>query len=352
MQLRSLYLHNFRCHKDAFFEFLPGINTICGPNAKGKTSILEAIHLLITGRSFRTSQLSDLIGIGSEGFFIEAVFIKYGIEQTLRFSFNGKEKSLLHNSTPCSSIASLLGLLQGVVITPDDASLVKGSPNIRRSFLDVQIAQTDPLYVHHLGRFNRAMKQRNTLLRAKSQVTITSWEHEMSNSAAYIVQQRQKAIHDLHKYSRSLHKALSGETEELELVYKTGSGAITEVPILKQFYLEQFHKLRQREMLLGSTLSGPHKDDLTIAIGQKEVRYFASEGQQRSCVAALRLGEWERLKALANESPLMLIDDVGISLDHIRRDKLLSHVQHLGQVFLTATQAFHLPEQHIIELNN
>lgn len=352
MYLKSIYLNNFRCHKESFFEFCPGINTIYGPNARGKTTVLEAIHLLITGRSFRTSQISDLIGIGAPGFYLEANFIKHGIEQQIKFSCNGKEKSIYHNSTPCTSIASLLGLLQGVVITPDDASLVKGSPNIRRHFLDLQIAQTDPLYVHHLGRYNRAMRQRNTLLRAKSGTTINSWEHEMANSAAYLVQQRQKAIHELQNSSRGLHKALSGETEELELIYKTGltSSAGMELPLLKQFYMDQYHKLRYREMLLGSTLTGPHKDDLTISIGQKEVRFFASEGQQRSCVAALRLAEWERLNMLANEPPLMLIDDVGVSLDSIRRDRLLNQVQYLGQVFLTATQELILPESSTKEV--
>lgn len=337
MFLRTLYLHNFRCYQEAFFEFCPGINTICGANAQGKTSLLEAIYLLIAGKSFRTSQVSDLTRLGTNNFFIEASFVKHGIEQQLRISCNGKERKIFHNHNLCPS-SSLLGLLRGVVITPDDAALVKGSPLVRRHFLDLQIAQIDPLYVHHLGRYNRALRQRNALLRAKSHATLDSWEFEMATSAAYLTMQRSLAVQDLEKSGRRLHKILSGEGEEMQLVYKNGAPLNAGLTVLRTHFLEQFQKLRYREMILGATLSGPQKDDLTVAIAEKEVRFFASEGQQRSCVAALRFAEWERLNELGSEAPLMLIDDVGVSLDSSRKDKLLTHIQSLGQVFLTATQ--------------
>lgn len=341
MYLHSIYLHNFRCHKEIYLEFSPGINAICGANAKGKTSILEAIHLLITGRSFRSTQLTDLIHMGTSSFYVEATFIKHGIEQQLKFSYNGQERSILHNSTLCPSTSGLLGILQGVLIAPDDAALVKGSPLVRRHFLDLQIAQVDPLYVHHLGRYNRAMKQRNTLLRAKNPVTLDSWEHEMANSASYLILQRHKAVGDLLSSGQKLHKVISGESEDLTLSYKTSSSTLMDQDALRQYYVEHYRKLRPREMILGYTLSGPHKDDLAIAIGDKDVRYFASEGQQRSCVGALRCAEWERLHFLSKEKPMMLIDDVGVSLDETRRDRLLNYVQQLGQVFLTTTDTSH-----------
>lgn len=338
MLLRTLYLHNFRAYKENFFEFAPGINTIYGANAQGKTTILEAIYLLITGSSFRTSQISDLIRMGEFFFYIEASFVKQGIEQKLRFSWDGKERKIVYNNTNLSSTSNLLGLLQGVVITPDEISLIKGAPLTRRLFLDLQLAQADALYVHHLTRYNRAMRQRNSLLRSKNLVTIESWEYEMANSAAYVVQERLRALSALQMSSKLLHRDLSGEEFDLNLIYKSGSAHLEQLSALRQYYLDSYQKLRYREMDLGYTLSGPHKDDFLIAIGDKDARFFASEGQQRSCVTALRLAEWTRLYGLCNEKPLMLIDDIGTSLDDGRKARLFAHLPNLGQIFITSTQ--------------
>jgi DNA replication and repair protein RecF len=338
MFLRSLYLRNFRIYKEALFEFSPHLNVICGANALGKTTILEAIYYLISGHSFRTSQNFDLIRQGAEGFFIEAFFIKRGVEQRLKVLFDGKERKIIYNNTCCPSTSSLLGLIQGVLITPEDVALVKGEPQIRRLFLDLQIAQTDPLYVHHLTRYNRAMRQRNYLLKARSIAAIESWEHEMANAAAYVSQQRFSSISHLQISSQHLHNRLSGEINNFELHYKSGAPRDGGPDVLKYYHREQYHKHRKREMELGITLHGPHKDDLLIAIGSKSVRYFASQGQQRGCVAVLKLAEWMRLHELSETKPLMLIDDVGLSLDQERKSKLFAYVGGMGQVFLTATE--------------
>jgi DNA replication and repair protein RecF len=344
MHLRALYLHNFRIHEEATYEFSPKINIIWGGNARGKTTILEAIYLLMTGRSFRTGQLSDMIRHGTSGFYIEATFVKHGIEQTLRVGCTGKERKISYNNTKCSSFLDLIGLLQGTIIHPDDAAVVKGAPEGRRHLLDVQIAQSNPLYVHHFTRYHLAMRQRNHLLRAKTMSTIESWEHEMANSASYIVQQRMLTVEDLQKKGQHLHSFICGDNDTFELMYKTSSafrGMIAvdvDVTQLRTYYMEQYRKQRKREMELGITLTGPHKDDIFIGINKNEARFFASEGQQRSCMAALRLAEWEGLKALSYDAPVMLIDDIGMSLDHSRRVRLFTHIPSLEQVFLTATE--------------
>lgn len=336
--LRKLYLKCFRRHEEAVFQFSPTINTLIGPNAFGKTTVLEAIHLLMNGRSFRTQQASDLITYGKNYFFVEANFIKQGIEQSLKVSYDGSDRKIIYNSTVLSSAANLLGLLQGVVVTPDHASLIKGSPLIRRHFLDLQIAQVDPLYVHHLTRYTRAMRQRNVLLKSKELATINTWEQEMSNAAAYITIHRKAAVADLQKLGHELHQMLTEDANSLTLEYKNGCAHLNDMQKLTEHYLQQWNKMRHREKEMGMTLYGPHRDDIIVKIGDREVRLFASEGQQRSCVMALRLAEWQRLKLLSQEVPLMLIDDVGISLDNFRRQKLLAHLKTLGQVFLTSTE--------------
>jgi DNA replication and repair protein RecF len=352
LYLKALYLHNFRLYEDAHFSFSPKVNVVRGPNARGKTSLLEAIYFLMTGRSFRTSQAKDMVRHGTNHFFLEASFVKHSVEQRLRIYYSANEKRVTYNSTTSPSLGSLLGILQGVVIHPDDTDIVKGAPMARRQLLDIQLAQTDPLYIHHLTRYDRAMRQRNLLLRAKTPHTIDSWEYQMSNSAAYLVQQRAKAVDRLRLQGSDHYSKICGGIETLNLSYKahgTGSHALNDVEALKGLFRDQLRRHRPREMELGATLTGPHKDDILISLGANEARAFASEGQQRSCVVALRLAEWSRLKETAHELPLMLIDDLGMSLDSGRRRHLLSHFGHLEQVFVSTTEESRLvDEEHSI----
>lgn len=311
---------------------------IWGENAIGKTTILEAIHFLITGRSFRTQHTSELIKAGASFFFIEARFVKHGIDQSLKVSYDGKDRRIFHNSTPLPSSTNLLGILQGVLITPDDSALVKGAPLTRRHYLDLQIAQGDPLYVHYITRYNQAMRQRNVLLKNKNVAGIEMWENEMATASAYVTHQRRQTVVDLNSLAKSLHRELVGEEESFNLEYKTAAPDSADLNGLKNYHQELFKRHRKREMELGITLNGPHKDDLYLYLNGLEARHFASEGQQRSAVSTLRLAEWFRLKAVSDEAPLMLIDDLGISLDLNRKTKLLDYLKELSQVFLTFTK--------------
>lgn len=339
MYLRSLYLQQFRNYREAYFEFSPSLNLIYGQNAQGKTSLLEAIHYLMLGRSFRPGLQQDLIHIGYNSFYLESIFCKHAIDQKLRLYVEGKERKIMYNSTVLSHVSNLLGIIQGVVMTPDDVNLVKGSPSIRRQFLDIQLAQVDPLYVHYLARYVKAMRHRNQLLKQKKIASIESWEHEMAQAATYIVQQRRRNLQSLQIYCQDFYSYLTGEKENLTLEYISVASACQNEAEIKAFYLQQFHKNRNREMLLGYTLVGPHKDDIWIGIGGRDARFFASEGQQRSCVAALHMGEWQCLKHIAEDIPLFMIDDVSMSLDEKRCSRLLDQLASLGQVFLTTTDA-------------
>lgn len=353
MRLIALYLRNFRNYGEASVVFSPKINYIHGGNAQGKTNLLEAIYLLITGRSFRTHYLADLIKFGAPSFFLEAYFEKNGIEQTLKLSFDGEGRKIWHNATPIPSLSSLLGILQGVVLSPEDRELVRGGPSARRQFLDLQIAQASPLYLHHLARYGRAMKQRHVLLKANRHETIDVWEEQMANSAAYLTLERKEAVKELESYGKPLQSALSGGKDELTLGYKS-SATKTESTLLKNYFLSQMQKNRPRERETGFTLIGPHRDDIEILLHEKEARYFASEGQKRCCTASLRLAEWSRLKGMVGEPPLMCIDDATISLDQYREHNLYTQLGELGQVFLTAPHLeAHLPlETRLIEVEN
>lgn len=351
MHLHKIKLVQFRVYASATFDFSPGVNLIVGPNAQGKTSILEAIYLLIAAKSFRTHRPSEMIAFGSSGFFVEGAFDREGVDQTLRLYTNGKERGGVYNSTKIPHWNAVIGLLNGAVLNPDDANLIKGPPQLRRQYFDLLIAQADPLYTHHLTRYHRALDQRNALLRRMQTKTIETWETEMAYSAAYLMKKRFEAVVSVGKLLGDIHHQLSGETEEIGLDYKGclkengGMGGND----LAMAYIEELRRLRPKELEMGFTLIGPHKDDIEILIDGKDVRSYGSEGQQRTCVGSLKLAEWSFLKNVTGEMPLMLIDDLGISLDCTRQHRLLEYVSQLGQVFLTSTQMVDLPvKSHVI----
>lgn len=345
MQLEKLYLQNFRCYEDVEFTFAPGVNVFCGANAQGKSTILEALYLLMSGRSFRSSTLRPLVRTGSKGFSVEAYYSKYQVAQVLKFSFlcqgesQGGERTIIHNKTHYyPSSTNLLGLLQGVLMDLDDIAIVKGVPASRRELLDNQLLQVDPLYVHHLIRYQKALRQRNALLRSKSVAAMDSWEQILAQSGAYLILQRRRLLIDLETRGQELYNMMSGQTRKLQLRYISKSILSDSLKEMQEFFLKQFLEQRQRDLYLGYTSVGPHRDDMTILIGEQDSRSNASEGEQRSCVASLRLAEWQRLGAEAHAPPLMLIDDFGVSLDENRKERLLNYLCGLGQVFLTTTQ--------------
>jgi DNA replication and repair protein RecF len=336
MTIKKIYLRDFRNYAEAMVDFSPGINVLVGENAQGKTNLLEAIGLLMTGRSFRTQHLSELIRFGTSSFYIEALFEKNGVEQTLKFSFNGNERKIIHNATSLPCLSTLLGLLMGVILSPEDRSLVKGGPHTRRHFLDLLLAQATPLYLHHLSRYLKALKQRNVLLRRHLVDAIYPWEEHMALSATFLTRMRSQTIEELERLSETE----TFSTERLNLNYR--SSAMTAVGLDEQalhaYYLKQFEKNRNRECDLGMTLTGPHRDDMTIFLQGKEARQFASEGQQRSCVAALKLAQWKWLETLTEAKPSLCIDEIGVSFDASREEELYQRMQHLGQVFVTTVR--------------
>lgn len=337
MHLLELHLQQFRQYDDVKFTLSPQLNLIFGPNAAGKTTILEAISTCMLGRSFRTSRYTDLIQKKASSFRIESLFVKHGVVQTLQATGSAKSRRFIHNSTLLNKIIDLFGLLHGIIVTPDDVQLIKGAPAQRRQFLDLQLAQLDPLYIHHLMRYMRAMRQRNQLLRTQAFATLDSWEYEMAQSAVYVVSQRQKAIQALEKYANHFYAELSGEVNHLTCTYRVGGLTSPSRSDMQAQYIQQWGQHRAREAVIGQTLCGPHRDDCTIGLSAGEARHFASEGEQRTCILALHLAAWKRLQECGGETPLFLVDDASIGLDPARRNRLLAQFAQLGQVFVTTT---------------
>lgn len=351
MHLQRLLLRNFRNYKQAEAVFSPSINFIQGDNGHGKTNLLEAVHFVSTGRSFRTHALTDMIAFGEKFFYLEAEFHKESISQTLKIYYDENTRKVQYNETVYTTLNSLLGILPSILLSPDDLSLISGNPAERRRFLDLHIAQTDPLYVHHLGRYFKAMKQRNHLLRQESELTIEAWEQTMAHSASYLVQKRIQAADALKDPSSRWMEVLSRGQETIDVVYQSSLSLPSDCSRIAQHFQHSWQKIRQREMYLGATSIGPHRDDLTIHLAEKPAKIFSSEGQKRSCISALRFAQWEQMFKTLGYPPILGIDDFGIQLDKQRRVQLKNHLNQFKQVFLTSPVhlherfADHLPHQ-------
>ena len=327
MRIESLYLRNFRNYDEEIVSFGSGVNLIIGNNAVGKTSLLEALYLLSTGRSFRTNHFSELIREGTDFFHLELSFIKDDISQVLKLSFNRKEKEIHYNQTKYTSFTPLIGLLPSIFYHPSDVQLLMGGPQERRRFLNIYLAQGDPLYIHHLIRYQKALRQRNELLKTKSCDAIEIWEQQMAASATFLTKKRSFAIEHLSPLTAQMMELLTPCTESLKIKYQPS------------FTPDAFTKHRSREMMLGMTLYGPHRDDLHFFLAELPIRSYASEGQKRTFIAALYFAAWEGLKEQTLTTPLLGIDDFPVHLDPVRQQQLFQRLFHFGQVFLTSPTA-------------
>jgi DNA replication and repair protein RecF len=331
--LESLYLRNFRGYEQASLQFSPSLNLILGNNAQGKTNLLEAICLLSMGRSFRTRHAAELIREGQPAFFLDATFMKDGLSQTITLSFDGKHRKLRLNTTDYSSFTQLLGLLPIVLYAPGDTLLITGSPAERRRFIDLHIAQIDPVFVQHAYRYLKALKQRNHLLRQKAEADLPAWEESLALSGSYLMKKRKEAIAHLNELARQSMQLLSEGKDLFEMGYESSLPSDEDSV---QFLAEQLQKSRRRDLYVGNTTVGPHLDEIAIQINQRLAKLYSSEGQKRTCLAALKLAEWERLKSTVGFAPLMSVDDFTIHLDTTRQTLFLNELQKLGQVFLTS----------------
>jgi DNA replication and repair protein RecF len=337
MYLKHLHLKNFRNHLDLSLDFHAKVNVIAGDNGIGKTNILEAIHFLSTGKSFRTCCLDDLICQGCSFFYIQAQFVKENIEQTIKIGYEKKKKHIEYNFSKLHSFSNLLGILPSVIFAPKDISLVMGVPSERRRFLNIYLSQIDPLYVHYLQRYSKCLEQRNFLLKSKKPLDPTEmrcFENELSIASTYLIKKRVEGIEKLSQKLKQHIKNLTDHHELFDMKYHSSFAPdVFEDP---KRLAQEYEKIRHKEKLLGSTLLGPHREDFGIYLEKQSVKSFCSEGQKRSFLTALKLAEWELVASSHLISPLLCIDDLGVHLDEKRHTLLEQKLMELGQVFITS----------------
>lgn len=346
MFIKQLQLRNYRNYERLDISFDNKVNVIIGENAQGKTNLLEAIYLLAFTKSYRTSNDRELILWDEEFAIISGTINKKNdrkIPLELIFHKTGKKAKL--NRLEQDRLSEYIGALNVVMFAPEDLSLVKGSPQIRRRFIDMELGQIEPVYIYHLGQYQKILKQRNHLLKQlqhKNQPD-TTFLHVLTDQlvthAATILKKRFEFLKLLRKWAIPIHFEISRELEKLEIVYTSSVEVLEDDDEgkLKQKYIDAFTNIEANEIRRGSTLVGPHRDDLIFYINNRDVKLYGSQGQQRTTALSLKLAEIDLIYEQINEYPILLLDDVLSELDDFRQSHLLSAIQGKVQTFVSTT---------------
>lgn len=349
MRLESIELTNFRNIRSLSLQAASGVNVIHGENAQGKTNLTEAIWLFTGAKSFRGAKEKELIRFGEVSSRNSIIFSSALRRQSAsielfsseNFSPDKKLKRVELNGISLENTSELAGQFYAVVFSPTHLSLVREGPAFRRKFLDTAISQILPRYDHYLHEYQRILLQRNTLLKDLMRFpqlidTMEVWEENLAKAAAAIVFCRARYISRIRPKTAEVYDGISSGKERFDMHYLCGVQAAQELTRndLKEFFLKELQKTRKADIERGTTLCGPHRDDLELLVNDMPMRLYGSQGQQRSGVLALKMAECSMVEEVTSETPIILLDDVMSELDAGRRDYLLNHLEN-RQVFIT-----------------
>ncbi len=344
VQVRDIALKNYRNYDELKLENFGSVNLMIGRNAQGKTNLLESLFVLALTKSHRTAKDRELIAFGEESAYAGChVEKKYG-NVHLELSLSPKGKKAKINGLEQRKLSDFIGTLNVVMFAPEDLEIVKGTPGIRRRFLDMEIGQVQPSYLFHLQQYQKVLLQRNNMLKQSygktpDPVMLDIWNEQLATHGASIVRRRKRFIRKLQIWAEDIHKGITGGKEQLLLRYMPSFGEVEEedeAVLLEQFMIK-LSQVREQEIRRGTTLAGPHRDDLTFFINEKEVHNFGSQGQQRTTALSLKLAEIELIHEEIGEYPILLLDDVLSELDPYRQTQLIETFQSRVQTFITAT---------------
>lgn len=341
MYLTRLTLARYRNLAPLTLEPGPGTAVFVGRNAQGKTNIVESIYFCCTGRSHRTQHDRELIRWNEQNAYVRADALHRDGPHSVEIGLSAVGRKLMKiNGLPARRAGELMGHVNAVMFSPEDLSLVKSGPAVRRRFLDMDISQTDAQYFYDLQTYQKALMQRNSLLKGinfnpKLMDTLDVWDEQLARSGGRIVVKRRAYAAKLFEAAVEMHGRLaSGEKLEARYMAALESNAPHEaVEELKRLLL----RAREGDVKRGATSQGPHRDDFTLFVNGYDLRLYGSQGQHRTAALALKLGELGVMRDAAGEQPLLILDDVLSELDAARRAGLLGAVDGI-QTFITCVK--------------
>jgi DNA replication and repair protein RecF len=354
MYLKSLHLRSFRNYWDRRVEFNAQKTILLGSNAQGKSNLLEAVELLATLKSHRASRDRDLILEGAATGQISATLERtYGIcELAITLRASGR-RTLVRDSENLRRQLDFLGVVNAVQFSSLDLELVRGAPEYRRNWIDALLVQLEPIYAHILQQYNHILRQRNALLKKfRQQETDSSeivdaiadmtqlelWDRQLAEMGSRVTRRRARVLEKIAPLAQSWHESISGKTENLEIKYVPNVSWLDDDPeLVQQAFLEKIAQRRLAEKQLGTSVVGPHRDEIEFTINNTPAKAYGSQGQQRTLVLALKLAELKLIEEVVGEPPLLLLDDVLAELDPNRQNQLLNAIQDRFQTLITTT---------------
>ena len=346
MIIAEIFFKDWRNISAMNFSPDEAVNIFLGRNAQGKTNILEAVHFASILKS-RAGKDSELIRWGQNSAIIRIKFFKAGISHELAMEISAdRRRKILLDANPIRP-RELLGKLNSVLFSPEDLFMFKGSPSIRRKFLDAQISQAAPVYFLELMKYTRLVEIRNALLKkirdgAANENELDLWDEQLSAVAEKILIARLAAVEKLNDLAKSMQREISSQSENLSVVYEMR--VIDSSENIAEKFLQHLRSRRFRDIQQGSTGFGPHLDDLKFLVNGHELKLFGSQGQLRTAALALKLSELKFIKSEAGEYPLLLLDDVMSELDAARRELLIKFLRgEKIQTLITATDRAYFP---------
>ncbi len=334
MIISSIDLLNFRNYGKLSLAFDPGNNIIFGDNAQGKTNLLEACYVSATTRSHRGSRDNELISFGCDEAHIKTLVVKDERDTAIDIHLKaGKKKGIAVNHVPLKKAADLFGILNIILFSPEDLNIIKDGPAERRRFMDMELCQLDRVYLSDLTQYKKALNQRNALLKDlydnKNLLgTLDAWDLQLVRYGKAIIERRAKFIEDLSPIVADIHSDISGQREKPSVSYAPDTSA--------EAFEERLFMARDRDIRMGATSAGPHRDDISFAIEGKDIRTFGSEGQKRTIALSLKLSEIRLVEQIIDDKPVLLLDDVLSELDRNRQNLLLSSLSDV-QTIITCT---------------
>ncbi|MEE1039046.1 MAG: DNA replication/repair protein RecF [Eubacterium sp.] len=361
MKIKSLKLKNFRNYDLLSLDFDSATNIFYGDNAQGKTNILEAVYLCATTKSHRGTKDRDMIQFEQDESHIETVVEKRGVPYQIDIHLKkNSPKGIAINKMPIRKASELFGIINIVFFSPEDLNIIKNGPSERRRFIDLELSQLDKVYLNNLSNYNRIVNQRNHLLKdihyqEHLMETLDIWDMQLVEYGTKIIESRKKFIDDVNKIIYNIHRNITGNKEEIRLVYEPNTGNYSLEEALK--------RSRERDLRMMSTSVGPHRDDICFMSQNIDIRKFGSQGQQRTAALSLKLSEIELVKRVTGDKPILLLDDVLSELDKHRQNYLLDSIDDI-QTLITCTgveefvnhrfsinKIYHVHDGHVAEEN-
>ncbi|ANB55715.1 DNA replication and repair RecF family protein [Anoxybacillus sp. B7M1] len=345
MFLTHLSLKNYRNYISQELSFTNKVNVILGENAQGKTNLMEAIYVLAMAKSHRTSNDKELIRWDEEYAKIEGKAVKKNGPSALQLVISKKGKKAKISHIEQKKLSQYIGHINVVLFAPEDLHLVKGGPQVRRRFIDMEMGQISPVYMHDLSRYQKILQQRNhylKLLQTKQhhdEAVLDVLTEQLIELAAKITLKRYEFSQLLQKWAEPIHREISRGLEKLQIQYHPSVQVSEELELSRiiEAYTEKFVKIKEKEIQRGATLAGPHRDDLSFDVNGRDVQTFGSQGQQRTTALSIKLAEIELIFSETGDYPILLLDDVLSELDDFRQTHLLNTIRQKVQTFVTTT---------------